>query len=182
MSEFEPQVPPPEVAGLHPETGLYHIDYMPPAEDPERASVHAKQLAGEPLSIGESLIAGRDTTETEIAEPVGDKVEVYKIKPDHVYRAIGYDLLKLYNETGAVVGLDENDEYEPGTNNGVDWFLGGAARKYGEVVLETPADPAYFEPAAHNGQGLAKDPMVRHMKSSGYKNPVPWDKVKVVQG
>lgn len=168
--------------GIHPETGLFHTEHMPLPEDPQLRLIREKQMAGEPLSFGEAINAGRDTTFKGIEEQVGTSVEVFQTKPDHVYRAIGYDLLKLYQQEGAVTGFGEEDEYEPGNNNGVDWYLGGAALKYGEVILEAPADPEYFRPADNQGGALAKDPTVRHMKSSGHANPVPWDKVKVAHG
>jgi hypothetical protein len=171
-----------EISGTDPATGLYHVDHMPMAEDPSLAALRGKQLAGEPLTMDEQMRAGRDTVVRDIDEPVGHTIETYHTKPDHVYRAVGYDTLRLYNQTGSVIGFGPEDEMTPGTNRGVDWYLGGTARKYGEVILEAPADPEYFEPAAQQGQALAKDPKVRHMKSSGHANPVPFDMVKVVQG
>jgi len=161
--------------GTHPETGLYHQDHMPPADDEQLRVLREKQIAGEPLTMAESMRAGRDTTVTEL--------EGYELKPDHVYRAIGKEALDAYLETGSVESPgDELDEYEQGNNKGIDWYLGAVALRYGSVVIEAPADPEYFQPALHNGHALAKDPRVRHMKSSGRKNPVPLDQVKVVHG
>ncbi len=158
--------------GLHPESGLYHTEYMPPAEDPQLRAVREKQLVGEPLNMSEAIRSGRDSTVGEVGE--------YRLKPDHVYRAIGKDALEAYMSTGNVIGIGEADEYAPGNNQGVDWYLGGVAPRYGEVIIEAPATPDYFEPADNNGHGLAKDPMVRHMKSSGHANPVPMDMVQVI--
>jgi hypothetical protein len=161
--------------GTHPETGLYHADLMPPAENETLRAVREKQLAGVALNMTELMRAGRDTTVDAIGE--------YELKPDHVYRAVGRDALEAYQLHGMVVATgEEDDEFIEGLNNaGVDWFLGGAAPKYGSVVLETPADPDYFVPAHDNGHALAKDPKVRHMKSSGRLNPVPMDKVRVIE-
>lgn len=44
--------------------------------------------------------------------------------------------------------------------------------KYGDVILECPAYKEYFVPAMDNGCGMANDPTIRHMKSSGYKKPI----------
>ena len=177
MNETVPQTP-----GTNPETGLFHVDYMPMTDDPGLRVVREKQMSGVPLSVSETINAGRDATERAIDEPVGNKVETYHTKPDHVYRAVGYDTLKLYEQAGSIIGFGEGDEYAEGNNAGVDWFLGAAAAKYGDVILEAPADPRYFELAAKQGHALAKDPKVRHMKSSGHANPVPYDMVKVVHG
>jgi hypothetical protein len=168
-----------EIPGVHPETGLFHSELMPPPEDPALRAVREKQLAGEPLSIGETIQAGRDATIQEIPEPVGDRIENFAAKPDHVYRAVDRATLQTYQEAGAAVGFGEDDEYEPGNNRGVDWYLGGVALKYGDIVIEAPADPQYFEPADQQGSTLAIDPNVRHMKSSGHDNPVPMELVKV---
>lgn len=62
-------------------------------------------------------------------------------------------------------------------NAGVNWYLGGVDPKYGNVVIECPAYKKYFVPANDNGCGMVMDPFVRHMKSSGFKNPVPFDLV-----
>lgn len=161
--------------GIHSETGLYHADEMPPAEDPALRAIRDKQLRGESLTLSESMRAGRDSTV--------DKIGDYELRPDHVYRAIGKDALDAYVLTGSVVGrggIEVEDEYEEGNNNGVDWYLGAVALRYGTVVLEAPADPRYFQPAAQNGHALAKDPRVRHMKSSGARNPVPMENVKII--
>jgi hypothetical protein len=161
--------------GLHPETGLYHTDYMPPADNEELRTLREKQLLGESLSMSELLRAGRDDTVDTIGE--------YELKPDHVYRAVGKEALEAYLLHGMVIAPGEaDDEFIAGVNNaGIDWFLGAAAPKYGTIVLETPADPSYFTPAHENGHALAKDPGVRHMKSSGRHNPVPMDRVRVIE-
>lgn len=137
-------------------------------------SVREKQLAGEPLSINEAMQAGRDTTFGQFGE--------HQIRPDHVYRTVDEAGLAAYETAGAVTGQGEMDEFKEGENNhGVDWYLGGVATKYGDVILETPATPDYFEPAQDYGSKLAKDPKVRHMKSSGTLNPVPLEHVTVYQ-
>lgn len=172
MSEFETQGPPPEATGLHPETGLYHIDHMPLPEDPGLRAAREKQLAGEPLTIGEALRIRGDTTFTHL-----DGIET---KPDHMYRTVDQNGLDAYQEAGAVVGQGEYDEFKEGeNNNGVDWYLGGVATKYGDIILEMPAYPDYAEPALHLGASMAKDPMVRHMKTSGTLNPVPMEHITV---
>jgi hypothetical protein len=162
----------PPTPGTHPDTGLYHTEHMPMSEDPAILAIREKQLASEPLSIAESMDAGRDTTVNAIGE--------YQLKPDHVYRAVGTEALEAYKAAGAVVGFGEEDEHIAGNNSGVDWYLGGAAPRYGNVILEAPASPDFFKPADNWGHNMAKDPKVRHMKSSGHANPVPMDVVRVL--
>lgn len=163
-----------EIPGLHPETGLFHAEHMPPPEEPALRMVREKQLAGEPLTIAESMRAGRDATFSQL-----DGIEA---QPDHVYRTVDQTGLDIYEEAGAVIGQGELDEFKEGENNkGVDWYLGGIATKYGEIIIEMPADPNYVTPAIENGASLAKDPKVRHMKTSGTINPVPMQHVTVYQ-
>lgn len=163
-----------EQLGIHPETGLYHTEHMPLPEDPALRVVREKQLAGEPLSIGEAMRAGRDTTYTEI--------DGISARPDHMYRTVDQQGLDAYMESGAVVGQGEDDEFHEGEGNkGVDWYLGGIATKYGDIILEMPADPTFAMPSIDYGSSLAKDPMVRHMKTSGTHNPVPMEHVTVYQ-
>lgn len=163
----------PEMPGIDPETGNYHAELMPPPQDEALAEIYSLQMAGEPLTIGQQMRAGRDETQQQYAG--------HDVLPDHVYRAVGEDGLDAYMESGAVTGRGENDEYEPGNNKGVDWYLGGVAAKYGEVVLMAPANADYFTPANDAGFGMAKDPNVRHMKSSGSANPVPMSTVRVLR-
>lgn len=163
-----------ETLGLHPETGLYHTDHMPPPENPALRAIREKQLAGEQLSIGEAMNAGRDTTMGQFGE--------YTTKPDHAYRTVDEAGLAAYEAAGAITGQGEMDEFKEGENNsGVDWYLGGVATKYGNIILEMPATPDYFVPAHDFGSKLAKDPKVRHMKSSGTLNPIPLAHVTVYQ-
>ena len=90
-------------------------------------------------------------------------------------------MLDIYTNAGSIVGASETDEYEEFTidgkvynnNRGVDWYLGGACLRYGDIILECPADKAYFKPAGDNGNTTSMDPTVKFMKSSGYKNPIP---------
>lgn len=160
--------------GVHPETGNYHVDHMPPATDEVLRAVREKQLRGDTLSIAELMRAGRDDT----VDTVGD----YELKPDHAYRSVGQSGLEAYLASGLIEATGEDeDEFEEGKNNsGVDWYLGAVALRYGDVILETPADPNYFVPALQNGHALAKDPRVRHMKSSGRLNPVPMHNVRII--
>ena len=146
-------------------TGPYHADHMPLPEDSARRALVEKRLAGEPLTLVESMQAGRDNTVDMIGE--------YPVRPDHVYRSVGYEALAAYQETGLIISEDEGLPYAEGNNGGIDWYLGGVAPKYGngEVILEAPADTDYFQPAGHMGTSLAKDPKVRHFKSYPNLNP-----------
>lgn len=155
--------------------GLYESSLMLPASDPSLRAIRDKQMAGTPLSLGEQLRAGRDDT----LKQVGNVV----MRPDYVYRAIGEDALIAYRAAGGVVSEGEGplSEFAEGEGNGgVDWYLGAVAAKYGEHILEAPADPQYFVPADQHGHVTAKDPTVRHMKSSGRANPVPMNIVRVL--
>lgn len=157
------------------QNGLYQSSHMAPAEDPVLQEIRRKQAEGAQLSLGEQLRAGRDDT----VKQIGDIL----LRPDHVYRAVGKDALDAYTAAGSVIsqGEGKGSEYVEGDGNGgVDWYLGAVARKYGEHVIEAPADPDYFVPADQNGHAMAKDPTVRHMKSSGRANPVPMDRVRII--
>lgn len=152
---------------------LYNVQTMPLSNEPKLRAVQEKILRGEMLSVMEKVVAGRDHT---IRDLTG-----YKLKPDHCYRAVSERTYQRYLDAGFVLGERANDEYreyvEDGktfnNNSGVDWFLGGVALKYGEIILECPADKEYFVPAFDNGTHLSFDPNVRHFKSSGTKKPIP---------
>lgn len=152
---------------------LYNSHEMPLSNDPKLKQVQEKLLRGESLSIFDKMIAGRD-------HPVKE-INGYQLKPDHCYRAISEKLFNIYKEKGFIVGTGEDDEYQEkivdgniyNNNKGVDWYLGGAEPRYGEIVLECPADKEYFVPANDNGCGMSYDPTVRFLKSSGAKKPIP---------
>lgn len=87
----------------------------------------------------------------------------------------------MYKQKGYIVGfseyLGEVKELDGSVrvdNGGVGWYLGGASKRYGEIIIECPADKNYFVPAHDNGCGLFSDITVRHMKSSGINNPIPF--------
>lgn len=163
-----------EQIGMHPDTGLYHTEHMPMPENPATRAVIERQLAGEPLTMMEKINAGRDATFTEL-----DGIQA---KPDHVYRGVDEQALSAYDTANAIVGQGEHDEFVEKLNNkGVDWYLGGIATKYGDVIIEAPASPDLFVPALDQGVNMSKDPMVRHMKSSGTENPVPLEHVMIYQ-
>lgn len=124
-----------------------------------------KFLNGETLSLSEKMIIGRDKTIKEIAN--------YHFKSNCVYRAVNKETLITYltnNKIFSGIG----DEYQEMVNNkGIDWYLGGACLKYGDWIIECPASKEYFTLARDIGCGMAIDPLVRFVKSSGYVNPVP---------
>ena len=127
------------------------------------------------------MLSGRD-------HPVKN-IDGYELKSDCVYRAISEELYDKYLELGYIYGHSKDDEYMEyelngkiyNNNGGVDWYLGGVSLRYGSVIIECPAYKEYFVPAFDNGCHLSCDPTVRHMKSSGYKNPVPMDMVKLIK-
>ena len=152
---------------------LYNANEMPLSNDERKRTVQEKILKGEQLNISEKRIAGRDHPKKNLFG--------YQLKPDHCYRAISKELLEIYKKTGYIYGTDEDDEYQEyiengqlhNNNRGVDWYLGGVTLRYGYIVIECPAYKEYFTPASDNGNSLAFDPTIRHMKSSGFKNPIP---------
>ena len=152
---------------------LYNSENMPLSNNPQLRAVQEKIINGEQLTISDKRIAGRD-------HPI-KKIYGYQLKPDHAYRAVSYELYEMYKANGMIIGLEENDEYQEyeengiirNNNKGINWYLGGVALKYGDVVLECPANKEYFVPAYDNGCGMAFDPTIRFLKSSGSKNPIP---------
>lgn len=156
---------------------LYNSEKMPLSNNPQLRVVQEKIINGESLTIADKRIAGRD-------HPV-KYINGYQLKPDHAYRAISYEMFEMYKEKGMVIGMEDNDEYyeyqENGiiynNNKGINWYLGGVALKYGDIVLECPADKRYFIPAFDNGCTMSFDPTVRFLKSSGTKNPIPIDMI-----
>ena len=152
---------------------LYNSQNMPLSSEPRLRTVQEKILRGEQLTMSDKLIAGRD-------HPIKE-INGYQLKPDHAYRAISESMFQLYKEKGFILGSGIDDEYleyeENGktfnNNKGVDWYLGGVELKYGDIILECPADMEYFTPAFDNGNRMSSDPTVRFLKSSGNKNPIP---------
>ena len=152
---------------------LYNALTMPLSNNPKLQTVQEKIIKGEPLTMSDKMIAGRDHPVKELAG--------YQLKPDHAYRAISEELFELYKKKGYVCGANPDDEYQEfeengkifNNNQGVDWYLGGVALKYGDIILECPADKEYFVPAYDNGCGMSFDPTVRFLKSSGAKKPIP---------
>lgn len=152
---------------------LYNSENMPLSNNPQLRVVQEKIINGEPLTISDKRIAGRD-------HPIKE-IYGYQLKSDHAYRAVSYELYEMYKANGVIMGIEENDEYQEyeengiirNNNKGINWYLGGVALKYGDVVLECPADKEYFTPAYDNGCGMSFDPTIRFLKSSGGKNPIP---------
>lgn len=152
---------------------LYNAQTMPLSKDSKLRTIQEKIIKGEPLTMLDKMIAGRDHPVKELAG--------YQLKPDHAYRAISEELFDLYKKKGYVCGANPDDEYQEyeengktfNNNKGVDWYLGGVALKYGDIILECPADKEYFIPAYDNGSGMSFDPTVRFLKSSGAKKPIP---------
>lgn len=134
-----------------------------------------------PLSTKEKILLGRD-------HPVKN-IDGYELKSDCAYRAISKELYDMYLETGFIFGTGQDDEYIEyeennqffNNNKGVDWYLGGVCLRYGNVIIECPASKDYFVPARDFGCHLSADPSVRHLKSSGYKHPVPISIIKLIK-
>lgn len=159
----------------------YNALEMSLSSDEELKIAQEKILNNVELSLREKMLSGRD-------HPVKN-IDGYELKSDCVYRAISEELYDKYLELGYIYGHSKDDEYMEyelngkiyNNNGGVDWYLGGVSLRYGSVIIECPAYKEYFVPAFDNGCHLSCDPTVRHMKSSGYKNPVPMDMVKLIK-
>ena len=151
---------------------LYNSHTMPLSIDPEVRILQEKQLRGEKLSFKEVMfldkkgMGGRDHTITKIGD--------YECKPDHCYRCISENTLEIYKQNGFIID-DRRVDYVEGQNNqGIDWYLGGAMPgRYGNIIIECPADKSFFKPTRDGGYGMSNDIHVRHMKSSPQHNPVP---------
>ena len=152
---------------------LYNAAEMPLSSDERIRTAQMKFLNGQPLTLGERIVLGRDTIIKKYAD--------FEFKPDHCYRAVSAGAYEYYMKMGMIMGASEDDEYEEymqdgklfNNNRGVDWYLGGACLRYGDIIIECPADKEYFQPAFDNGNGLSADPSVKFMKSSGFKKPIP---------
>ena len=159
----------------------YDANEMPLSSNEELKIAQEKILNNIPLTTREKFISGADHPVTNI--------DGYELKSNCVYRVINEELYSIYCETGFVYGVGIDDEYEEyikngilmNNNRGVDWYLGGACLKYGNVIIECPASKEYFVPTKDNGCGRSYDPKVRQMKSSGYKNPVPMHMVRLIK-
>ena len=157
---------------------LYDATKMPLSNNPERRIAQEKMLKGEELTMREKLLfaGGHDKP----LKKLGD----YECKPDHCYRAISRETFEIYKQQGFITGFNEYlgevkdaDGNIRIDNGGVDWYLGGAGQRYGDIIIECPADKRYFQPNHDNGFGLSGDINVRHMKSSGKQNPVPFSMI-----
>lgn len=144
--------------------GLLNKDSIQPTGI--RKIILDKVNAGEELSISERIKSGRDRVYT------GDDIEGISIKSDHAYRAVDLNTLKKYVHHGNIEGEHEQpDVWTEGGNSGVDWYLGGVAPKYGEYIIEAPANPDKFTIAdLHDNSVMSSDLSVRHIKSEGGTN------------
>lgn len=153
---------------------LYNALEMPLSDNPERRIAQEKILKGEPLTMHERIeyAGGHDHPLKNIGN--------YKCKPDHCYRAVSRKTFEIYKECNCIIGfseylgevIDENGNKRI-DNGGVDWYLGGYSKRYGDIVIECPAYKEYFVPNYDHGFGLSSDLTVRHMKSSGKIKPIP---------
>ena len=151
---------------------LYNSHTMPLSKDPEVRALQEKQIRGEKLTFKEVMfldkkgMGGRDHTITKIGD--------YECKPDHCYRCISENTLEIYKQNGFIIDDRRMDYVEGQNNQGIDWYLGGAMPgRYGNIIIECPADKNFFKPTRDGGYGMSNDIHVRHMKSSPQQNPVP---------
>lgn len=157
-----------------PKIELFDSKTLPLSSDPKKRLAQEKFLRNEPLSILEKAY-DRD------GASIITEIENYKLKSDHAYRVVSEDLYQKYIQDGFITR--DIEEYIAGQNNGgVDWFLGGAAKKYGDkknriVIIECPADKNYFSLTVDNGNNLTINPNIRHIKSSSRTNPIPIEKI-----
>lgn len=154
------------------EPKLYNANEMPLSNIPERRNAQEKLLNGEKLTLSEKLkLSGHDKPKKKLGD--------YECKPDYCYRAIDEEIYNLYKQTGYIKDERRTDYIEGVNNQGIDWYLGGAApgNRYGAIVIEVPADRNYFVPAGDNGCDLTMEPNVRHMKSSPVNNAIPFSMI-----
>lgn len=124
----------------------------------------------------EKILSGKTISELSIGEQLHFRDKITRLDSQTAYRAVNFSGLQSYAETGFILGQGKDDEFILGENNkGIDWFLGGYADRYGQYVIAAPALKEYFMLTHDNGNGLSGDPFIRHIKSSGYKNPIPSD-------
>ena len=154
------------------ERKLFNANEVPLSNDPKRRRVQEKVLRGEKLDPLDPIHLGRDSVVLEI--------DGYKLKPDHAYRACDEATYELYRQRGAVID-ERRDDYKEGGNDGIDWYLGGACQRYGKVIIETPAYEDLFVLPHDNGNGMALDPRVKHIKSSPQRNPVPFSEIRLIK-
>ena len=154
----------------------FDVKDMPLSNEPELRIAQEKLLKGENLSLSETIKLGRDHPLKTIGE--------YECKSNCCYRAIYKDCLDAYLKQGYIGGkgreyeefIDENGKIYT-NNSGVDWYLGGYSKKYGNIVIECLADKNYFITAYDGGNQMSRDPNVKHMKSSPKNNPIPVSKI-----
>ena len=154
----------------------FDVKDMPLSNEPELRIAQEKLLKGENLSLSETIKLGRDHPLKTIGE--------YECKSNCCYRAIYKDCLDAYLKQGYIGGkgreyeefIDENGKIST-NNSGVDWYLGGYSKKYGNIVIECLADKNYFITAYDGGNHMSRDPNVKHMKSSPKNNPIPVSKI-----
>ena len=152
---------------------LFDTKELPLSNRQKIKRIQEKILQGEEISIFEKVVLGRDNPDIYLGD--------YQCKSNFAYRAISEKMFDRYIEVGFIIGNDENDDYMEfeqngevyNNNKGVDWYLGGYEKKYGNIIIECPARKDFFVLAYDNGNGMASNPYIRFIKSSGYKNPVP---------
>ena len=172
--------------GVNPSTGLYEKG-LTPIDESDRVTYETrkilaeKQASGAQLTMEEIMQAGRDGV---LYEWNGQK-----LKPDHCYRKIQQPDLDHYRESGFVDNnidlktLERKDGRKvKGRIDTVDWYLGATTSRYGDILIEAPANPDYFVPVETPGKqgNMLTDPDAIHMHSSGIVDPIPMSEVRVL--
>ena len=140
------------------ENGLLDSKLLPLSDNEEQKSYQQKLINGEKISILEQSKFRNDNAKTTI--------DNYDLKSDHMYRATSYDALVDYVNNGVIKDNGQGKGY-----SAVNWYLGGAAPKYGKVIIEVPANTNDFELSDHYGGVMSGNPSVRQAHSSN-ENPV----------
>lgn len=151
-----------ELSNFINEKGLIDVKILPLSSKEDVRIVQEKILNNEPLSLSERLKI-RDSAVTTL-----DNVELYS---DHMYRATSYNALLDYINSNAIRDNGQGKGF-----SAVNWYLGGTAKRYGKVIIETPANPNLFQLSDDYGGFLSGNPKVRQAHSSN-ENPVSFDKV-----
>ena len=163
--------------GTNPDTGNFDVRFMPRSGDAEQNQIHNKIRNDTTLTVMEGIRSGRDKVTRQLGE--------VELLPDRVYRGTDAEEVRNLLIEGKLMSRSLDDEYEEaeeGSNNnkGIDWYLGGASQRYGEVFLEAPARPDYVGPKRDNGTRLASGGYVRHFHSSGRNHPIPEQEVTII--
>ena len=145
------------------ENGLLDAKLLPLSNNNEQRAYQQKLINNEKIGLLEKAKFGRDNAKT--------KIDNYNLKSDHMYRAVDYNALQNYIKDGFIKDNGDGKGY-----NSVNWYLGGAAPRYGKVIIEAPASIENFELTDNYGGVMSGNPYVRQAHSSN-ENPLSFSNI-----